>query len=218
MSSKPWTFPRWLAVAAVALGIAGGSYGIASAASGSSSTPASTTPAPTFGGPAHGTAAHENAEKAVTGDAAAYAQAAAVKAVGGGTAGAVTTDYPGTGYEVTVTKSDGSTVEVHLDSSFTVTQGHGGRGHGFGGPAHGTAAHENAEKAVTGDAAAYAQAAAVKAVGGGTAGAVTTDYPGTGYEVTVTESDGSTVEVHLDSSFTVLQGHGGPPQTSGFRA
>jgi hypothetical protein len=46
-----------------------------------------------------------------------------------------------------------------------------------------------------------------------TAGAVTTDYPGTGYEVTVTKSDGSTVEVHLDSSFDELQmpaGGGGP--------
>ena len=68
--------------------------------------------------PAHGSAAHEDAEKPVTGDAAIKAKAAAVKAVGSGTAGAVTTDFPGTGYEVTVTKSDGSTVEVHLDSSF----------------------------------------------------------------------------------------------------
>jgi hypothetical protein len=76
--------------------------------------------------------------------------------------------------------------------------------------APGTAAHENAEKAVTGDAATKAQAAAVKAAGGGTAGAVTTDCRGTGYEVTVTKSDGSTVEIHLDSSFTVMQGPSGP--------
>jgi hypothetical protein len=80
-------------------------------------------------------------------------------------------------------------------------------------PAHGTAVHEDAEKAVTGSAAAKAQAAAVKAVGSGTAGAVTTDYTQNGYEVTVTKSDGSTVEVHLDSSFSVMQGHGGPPPT-----
>jgi hypothetical protein len=82
-------------------------------------------------------------------------------------------------------------------------------------PAHGTAAHEDAEKAVTGADAAKAQAAAVKALGGGTAGAVTTDCRGSGYEVTVTTSDGSSVEVHLDASFDVLQGppdsHGGPP-------
>ena len=77
-------------------------------------------------------------------------------------------------------------------------------------PAHGTATHENAEKAVTGDAAAKAQAAAVKAVGSGTAGAVTTDFTGSGYEVTVTKSDGTSVEIHLDSSFTAMQGFGGP--------
>jgi hypothetical protein len=71
---------------------------------------------------APGTAAHENAEKPVTGDDAAKAQAAAVKAAGGGTAGDVTTDYFGKGYEVTVTKSDGSKVEIHLDSSFEVMQ------------------------------------------------------------------------------------------------
>jgi hypothetical protein len=76
-------------------------------------------------------------------------------------------------------------------------------------PAHGTAAHEDAEKAVTGAAATKAQAAAVKAVGGGTAGAVTTDFTGNGYEVTVTKSDGSKVEVHLDNSFNVMQGPGG---------
>jgi len=43
-----------------------------------------------------------------------------VGAVGSGTAGDVTTDVSGNGYEVTVTKSDGSTVEVHLDSSFNL--------------------------------------------------------------------------------------------------
>ena len=43
-------------------------------------------------------------------------------------------------------------------------------------PAHGSAAHEAAETPVTGTAASKAQAAAVKHVGSGTAGAVTTDY------------------------------------------
>ena len=80
--------------------------------------------------PAPGTAAHEEHEKAVTGEAADKAKAAALKAVGGGTAGDVTTDYFGNGYEVTVTKSDGSKVEVHLDSSFNVMGGPGGWGGG----------------------------------------------------------------------------------------
>jgi hypothetical protein len=86
--------------------------------------------------------------------------------------------------------------------------------HAMRGPAPGMAAHESAEKAVTGAAAAKAQAAAEKAVGGGTAGPVTTDCTGTGYETTVTKPNGSKVEVHLNSSFQVLQGpagHGGPP-------
>jgi len=183
-----------------------GGAAVAGAASSGSATTTITTTSSASSLPQHGSAAHEDAEKAVTGSAAAQAQAAAVKSVGSGTAGAVTTDFGGTGYEVTVTKADGSTVEVHLDSSFTVVQGRGGPA----GPAHGSAAHEGAEKAVTGSAAAQAQAAAVKSVGSGTAGAVTTDLRGGGYEVTVTKADGSTVEVHLDSSFSVVQGPGGP--------
>jgi len=86
-------------------------------------------------------------------------------------------------------------------------------------PAPGTAAHEDHEQAVTGDAADEAKAAAIKAVGGGTAGDVTTDYFGNGYEVTVTKSDGSEVEIHLDSSFAVMGppgGQGGTPPPVGF--
>jgi hypothetical protein len=104
--------------------LAVGGSAIAGAATSTSSTTTTTVttqsaPAPNaFAGPAHGTAAHENAEKPVTGDAATKAQAAAVKIVGSGTAGAVTTDMTQTGYETTVTKPDGSTVEVHLDSLF----------------------------------------------------------------------------------------------------
>jgi len=184
-----------IAVTAVAAG--GAAFGNAAA---SPSTATTTTASPSF--PAHDSATHEGAETAVTGDAAAKAKAAAVTSVGGGTAGDVTGDFRGGGYEVTVTKSDGSTVEVHLDSSFNIRQGgHGG----FGGPGHGTAAHENAEAAVTGGAATKARAAAVKAAGPGTAGDVTGDIRGGGYEVTVTKPDGSTVEVHLDNSLNVLQ-------------
>ena len=187
--------------------LAFGGAAVAGAAS-SDGTPAATTtgaPPPAF--PAYGSAAHEGAEKAVSGAAAAKAQTAAVKALGGGTAGAVTADFRGSGYEVTVTKADGSKVEVHLDSSFNVLERHGPGGFG---PPHGSAAHEGAEKAVTGSAAAQAQAAAVKSVGSGTAGAVAADLRGGGYEVTVTKSDGTSVEVHLDSSFNVRQGPPGP--------
>jgi hypothetical protein len=123
---------KMLAAAVVVASLSIGGAAIAGAATSTSTTTttsSATAPQPSM--PAHGTAAHEDAEKAVTGDAAAKAQAAAVKEVGSGTAGAVTTDFSGTGYEVTVTKSDGSTVEVHLDGSFTVMQ----MPHGPGGPA-----------------------------------------------------------------------------------
>jgi hypothetical protein len=99
----------------------------AAAASSSSASTSATGEAPA-NFPAHGSAAHESAEKAVTGANATKAQAAAVKVVGSGTAGAVTTDMTGSGYETTVTKADGSTVEVHLDSSFNVVTHGGGAG------------------------------------------------------------------------------------------
>jgi hypothetical protein len=127
---------RKLAVAAALAGlsVAGGAvgatvFGTAGAATSTTTASSSTSNSaqqPTF--PAHGSAAHEDAEKPVTGTAATQAQAAAVKYVGSGTAGDVTTDFTGIGYEVTVTKSDGTQVEVHLDSSFNVMMG------GQGGP------------------------------------------------------------------------------------
>jgi hypothetical protein len=117
------------AAVVVVAAIAVGGAAIGSAAT-STTTPTSSAPSgPPSNMPAHGTAAHEDAEKAVTGDAAAKAQAAAVKIVGGGTAGAVTTDYFANGYEVTVTKSDGTSVEIHLDNSFNELQMPGGPGH-----------------------------------------------------------------------------------------
>src|SRR5437899_1266026 len=105
------------ALAALALG--GSAIAGAATFSNATTTPQSSSSGrPPASFPAHGTTAHEDAEKAVTGDAATKAQAAAVKSTGGGTAGAVTTDFTGNGFEVTVTKSDGTKAEVHLDSSY----------------------------------------------------------------------------------------------------
>ena len=202
--------------AAVGAAVVGGTA-VASATTSATTPDSSTTQSPTAANrPAHGAAAHENAEKPVTGSAATKAEAAAVKAAGSGTATEVTTDFRGNGYEVTVKKSDGSTVEIHLDSSFNVVNGRDGHsGHPFpNGPAHGTAAHENAEKPVTGSAATKAEAAGVKAAGSGTATEVTTDFRGNGYEVTVKKSDGSTVEIRLDSSFNVVSGRDGHQRSS----
>lgn len=85
--------------------------------------------------PPPGSAAHEDSETAVTGADATKAQAAAVASVGSGTAGSVTTNFDKTGYEVTVTKADGTKVEVHLDLSFKVQKmPPAGRPGGPGGP------------------------------------------------------------------------------------
>jgi hypothetical protein len=121
---------RWAAaVGLVAAGmIGGGAVAAITAASAATTTTATTSTSsssseaaqPRGNFPAHGTAAHEALEKPVTGANATKAQAAAEKAVGSGTAGAVTTDVSGNGYEVTVKKADGTSVEVHLDGSFAL--------------------------------------------------------------------------------------------------
>jgi hypothetical protein len=123
-----------LTAAALVGGVTGAAFvnGVAQAQTTATTAPATSSPAPSANAttappafPAHGTPEHEALETPVTGDSATKAQAAAVANVGSGTAGAVTTDATGKGYEVTVTKSDGSQVEVHLDSSFTVARGGG---------------------------------------------------------------------------------------------
>jgi hypothetical protein len=120
--------------AIVAASVAGGALGANLLGTANAQTSTTTAPSssstqqqqpPSF--PAHGSAQHESQEKPVTGDAASRAQAAAVKSVGSGTAGDVINDFTGRGYEVTVTKADGTQTEVHLDSNFNVMQ-HGGRG------------------------------------------------------------------------------------------
>jgi hypothetical protein len=111
---------------AAALAVGGAAIADAAGSGSSSSTAAATTTAAPSAAvpsmPAHGSASHEDAEKAVTGAAADKAKAAAVAYLGGGTAGDVTSDFQGSGYEVTVTKSDGTSVELHLDSSFNAMQ------------------------------------------------------------------------------------------------
>ena len=120
-------------MASAALGAAALAGAASNGGSTTTTTPSTQAPAtaPPANFPAHGTAAHEDQETAVTGAAADKAKAAAVKYLGGGTAGEVTTDMTGTGFEVTVTKADGTTTEIHLDSGLNVFQGGpGGFGHG----------------------------------------------------------------------------------------
>jgi len=115
-----------IAAGAVALGIALGSYGVASAASGSGSTTTTTTPSatPTAPSTAPGTApaapqgwgAQRSDETLLTGDTAAKVKAIALAKVPGATVVRVETDADDhAAYEAHLTKSDGSLATVYVD-------------------------------------------------------------------------------------------------------
>lgn len=132
---------RWLATAAVAVGLAAGAAGVASAATNGSSSSSTTAPSASSnqqqrppGDPAK--MDHGPGETLLTGDTAAKVTAAAKAAIPNGTIIRVETDSQGSPYEAHVQKADGSYVTVKIDSSFKVTStenGFGG-GPGPGGP------------------------------------------------------------------------------------
>jgi hypothetical protein len=119
--------------AALALGV--GSAAIANAAtSPSAATPAAVATAPAStaaaSAPDPATIAHGPGETLLTGGDLAKATAAATAAVPGGTILRAETDSGGAAYEAHVTKADGTTVTVKLDSSFNVTATQSGYGSG----------------------------------------------------------------------------------------
>jgi hypothetical protein len=115
-------------VGAIALGLAAGSYGIASAASGGSGTGSSggttTQPAqapPPAMGAGRPWGAQRSDETPLTGDTAAKVTAAAEARVAGGTIVRVETDADGhAAYEAHMTKADGAPVTVYVDRQFDV--------------------------------------------------------------------------------------------------
>ena len=117
--------PKSLAVAAMVIGIAGGSYGIASAASGGSSTKTTTTTttpsqaAPPSSGQPFG---HQRSDETVlTGDALARVTAAAKAKVPGGTVVRVETDADGHAtYEAHMLDASGNPITVYVNSSYDV--------------------------------------------------------------------------------------------------
>ena len=114
------------ALFAMVVGVAAGSYGIASAATGNGSSPSSTA-AGTAVPAASPTAANDGApwghqrsdETLLTGDALAKVTAIAKSKVAGGTIVRVETDADGVAtYEAHMTKADGTPVTVYVDSNF----------------------------------------------------------------------------------------------------
>jgi uncharacterized membrane protein YkoI len=121
MSSTRQGIPKALAALAVAIGIAGGSYGIASAASGSNSSSSSNAATATPAASSQPWGGQRSDETLLTGDAESQVRAAALAKVPGGTIIRVETDADGhAAYEAHMTKSDGTPVTVYVDKSYNV--------------------------------------------------------------------------------------------------
>ena len=109
-----------LAVTAMVIGVAGGSYGLASAATGTgtttTTTPSTQAAAPSAQQPWGG---QRSDETPLTGDALAKVTAVANAQVPGGTVVRVETDADGNAkYEAHMTKADGTPVTVYVDANY----------------------------------------------------------------------------------------------------
>jgi len=110
-----------LLVAALALGVMGGSYGIATAASSSDNAATTTAAAPTTPSAQRPWGGQRSDESLLTGDAAAKVTAAAKARVSGGTVVRVETDADGNAaYEAHMTDANGAPVTVYVNKSFDV--------------------------------------------------------------------------------------------------
>jgi hypothetical protein len=128
MDSKVTGVPKAIVALAVAVGVAAGSYGVASAASGPNSTSsgsdsaaaaAAARPAPPD--PQNPWGGQRSDETLLTGDTAAKVEAAAKAKVPSGTIVRVETDADGHAkYEAHMTKADGSPVTVYVNEQFEV--------------------------------------------------------------------------------------------------
>lgn len=135
---------RFLMVGSAMLGLAAGSYGVASAASGSGSTATTTTTTPSATTPSSPNAqrpwgGQRSDETSLTGDALTKVTEIAKAKVPGGTIIRVETDADGNAaYEAHMTKTDGTPVTVYVDKDFNFvsvdTGGPGGAGHHGGLP------------------------------------------------------------------------------------
>ena len=116
---------RVAVMGAVMVGIAAGSYGIASAASGSGSSSASSSAAASGTTQSQSTphrwGGQRSDETLLTGEAKSMVEAAALARVSGGTIVRVETDADGNAaYEAHMTRSDGTPVTVYVNRDFEV--------------------------------------------------------------------------------------------------
>jgi uncharacterized membrane protein YkoI len=183
----------------VAAGVIGATAIGASAQSTSSAAPSTASTSSTSTTAPNNSGRPNNGETVVTGSKATELKAAALKQVPGGTVQSVTTetDHSGAAYEVHVTKSDGTEVEVLFDSNlnYVTTQTSPGR-HGHGGG--------NGETAVTGANAATLKAAALKQVPGATVEEVSSDSGDAAYEVHLKKADGTEVTAKFDKNLAFV--------------
>ena len=122
--------PKALVAAAVAVGVAAGSYGLASAANGSGSSSSSssssaadvtTAAAPSARDPQNPWGGQRSDETLLTGEDASNVAAAARAKVPNGTIVRVETDADGNAaYEAHMTKADGTPVTVYVNKQFEV--------------------------------------------------------------------------------------------------
>ena len=123
-----WSLERTIVVGAIAFGVAAGSYGIASAANGSSS---GSSTAPRAG---HPWGPQRSDETPLTGDTAAKVRELAVAKVSGGTIVRVETDADGNAaYEAHMVRPDGSPVTVYVNKQLEVVSVQSGMPHPPGG-------------------------------------------------------------------------------------
>jgi uncharacterized membrane protein YkoI len=154
----------------------------------------------------------------VTGPEASEATAAALRETGGGTANSVELDNEdGAVWEVEVTRTDGTTVDVRMDANYEVvaidSDDESESDDSDSEPDDDNDLLEfgdsdesdDAEEDVTAAEASQATAAALKATKGGTVDDVERDdEKGAAYEVEVTRADGSEVDVRLDKNYQVV--------------
>jgi hypothetical protein len=112
---------RIVVASALALGVAGGSYGIASAASGSSSGSGALPTVAAQAGRPQGWGPQRSDETLLTGETASKVRAAAVAKEPNATVSRVETDADGhAAYEVHMVRSDGTLVTVYVDKQYQV--------------------------------------------------------------------------------------------------